>query len=107
MHIQYVSNVFALHSVYERFATVASTKSGRKFAQPVLTQEEMRNGSRLGFDSYPDTCCAGRHARVESFIEGKSVTASGFANTMDSIKGLPIANVSPMIPRMGRSSFYV
>ena len=93
MRVQCASNVFTLRSVHENIATVASTKSGRKFTQPVLAQEEMRDGCRLGFDSFADTCCAGKHARVESFVEGKSVTASGFANTMESIKDLPIANV--------------
>ena len=93
MHVQYVSNICMLHLVYERFATIASMKSGRKVVQPVLTQEEMREGCRLGFNSFADMCCAGRHARVASFIEEKSVTASGFANTMETIKDLPIANV--------------
>ena len=62
MHAQYVSNICALHLVYERLATIASMKSGRKFVQPVLTQEEMRDGCRLGLDSFVDTCCTGRHA---------------------------------------------
>ena len=53
----------------------------------------MRAGCRLGFDSFADTCCAGRQTRVESIVEGKTVTASGFANTMGSIKDLPIANL--------------
>ena len=93
VHYQYVSNVCALHSVYESISTIAWTKSRNKFVQLALTQEVMRSGCRLGFDSFADTCCAGRHVRVESFVEGKSVTASGFANTMESIKDLPIANV--------------
>ena len=37
VHDQYVSNVCALHSVYESIATITSTKSGSKFVQPVLT----------------------------------------------------------------------
>ena len=58
-----------------------------------LSDEELQNGCRLGFDSYADTCCAGKHARIKSFVEGKSVSASGFSNTMEVMENLPLANV--------------
>ena len=49
------------------------------FRHPTLTDQELIKGSRLGIDSWADTSCAGRHAHVEEFIEGASVTATGFS----------------------------
>ena len=63
------------------------------FRHPILTPEEMFNGTRLGIDSWADTSCAGKHAYVESFVEGKLVNASGFSTSLGSMKNLPIANV--------------
>ena len=63
------------------------------FRHPVLSATEHENGSRLGIDSWADTCCAGKHCYVQEFIEGKTVTASGFTSSLGSIKNLPIANV--------------
>ena len=91
--IAYSSTIKALHSTYEIIATLASTKIARNGQSPELMQEELVNGSRLGFDSYDDTCCAGRHAKVESYVKGKMVTANGFANTMSSLKNIPIAKM--------------
>ena len=71
---------------------VASTKSTKKTGTLKLTSEEWRNGCCLGFDSYADTSCAGRHARVESYVEGNTVTANGFASEMGALKNLPITN---------------
>ena len=53
----------------------------------------MMNGTRLGFDSWADTSCAGKHAFVESFVEGKSVNAVGFSHSLGTMENLPIANV--------------
>ena len=38
-------------------------------------------------------CCAGKHAQIESFVEGKTVLASGFSNSMEVMENLPLANV--------------
>ena len=91
--VGYQANIMVLHMVYEAVATVASSKNKMRMLQAKLTKEEMANGCRLGFDSYADTLCAGRHSRVELFVEGKMVTTNGFAASMESMKGLPIANV--------------
>ena len=63
------------------------------FKQPKLTSDELFIGTRLGFDSWADTSCAGKHAHVESFIERKSVNAIGFSSSLGTISNLPIANV--------------
>ena len=57
-----------------------------------MSDEELFEGTRLGFDSWADTSCAGRHAYIESFIEGKSVNAVGFSSSLGSLKNLPIVN---------------
>ena len=51
------------------------------------------NGCKLGIDTWVDTCCAGKHAFVEEFVVGKTVTATGFTSTLGSVPNLPVANV--------------
>ena len=63
------------------------------FVHPKLSQHERQFGTRLGFDTWADTSCADKHAYVESFIDGKTVTAGGFTPSLGKISGLPIANV--------------
>ena len=58
-----------------------------------LSHDELKLGCKIGLDSWADTCCAGKHAYVDSFIEGKTVTASGFSSSLPTIADLPIANV--------------
>ena len=77
-------------------SVIGKTKSSitiENFRHPVLTQTELYQGTRLGFDSWADTSCSGKHAYVESFIEGKTVNACGFSQTLGLMKNLPIANV--------------
>ena len=47
----------------------------------------------MGIDTWADTCCAGKHSYVQEFIDGKTVTASGFTSSLGSLTNLPIANV--------------
>lgn len=89
----YNSNIRALRSAYIAVNKIAATWRDHNHSHFHLTDEEMTAGCRLGFDSYADACCVGRHARVESFIEGKTVTATGFSGTMPAIENLPLANV--------------
>ena len=53
----------------------------------------MQFGTKLGLDTWADTSCAGRHAYVESFIEGKVVSAGGFSPSVGKLNNIPIANV--------------
>lgn len=43
---------------------------------------------------WADTSCSGKHAHVLEFIEGKTVTATGFSSDLGSLSNLPIANVA-------------
>jgi hypothetical protein len=63
------------------------------FRHPKLSDEDHTNGCKLGIDTWADTCCAGKHAFVEEFIVGKTVTATGFTSTLGSVPDLPVANV--------------
>ena len=63
------------------------------FRHPKLNTDEMHQGTRLGIDTWADTCCSGKHAYVESFIEGRSVTANGFSPSLGNLENLRIANV--------------
>ena len=90
---------------YENVSSISVARREQSWLQYKLTDEELKNGCRLGFDSYADTCCAGRHARVESFIEGKTVSASGFSNSMPVMENLPLANVLYAYDTQGGETF--
>ena len=62
------------------------------FRHPILNTREHLEGCRLGIDSWADTGCAGKHAFVEEFVEGKTVTATGFTTSLGSVSNLPIVN---------------
>jgi hypothetical protein len=72
----------------------STTNTITNFRHPSLTPEELFNGTRLGIDSWADTSCAGKHAYVESFVEGKTANASGFSSALGLMKNLPIVNVA-------------
>ena len=82
-----------ISSIQSVIASATSSYNINNFKHPVLTNDELFQGTRLGFDSWADTSCAGKHAFVDSFVEGRSVNASGFTHALGSIKNLPIANV--------------
>ena len=63
------------------------------FCHPCLSDDEMKQGCKLGIDSWADTCCAGKHCYVEEFVEGKVVHATGFTPSLGSMQNLPIAHV--------------
>ena len=87
------TRIAQISSVYVSFIHSISKISNATFRHPILTDDDKFYGTRLGFDSWADTSCAGRHAFVDSFVEGKSVNATGFSGTLGSINDLPIANV--------------
>ena len=73
--------------------TTSTSRNTLSFRHPHLTDDEMFKGTRLGIDTWADTACAGRHAFVEEFVEGKVVNAQGFSSSLGKISNLPIANV--------------
>ena len=74
-------------------ATSSPSYNLDSFRHPSLSDDEHNNGCKLGIDTWADTCCAGKHAYVEEFIEGKLVNATGFTPSLGSMRSLPIANV--------------
>ena len=79
-------------SIKFKVSTTHTISSGR-FIQPHLSPHEWTNGCKLGFDTWADTCCAGKHAHVFSIVEGKTVQAEGFASDLGTLHDLRIANV--------------
>ena len=75
------------------FAAATSRYKIETFVHPKLSDDEHFHGTRLGFDSWADSCCAGKHAYVDSFVEGKFINASGFSTALGKLENLPIANV--------------
>ena len=63
------------------------------FKHPELSNEELRNGCKLGLDTWADTGCSGKHAYVEEFLIGKTVTAMGFSSSLGKLDNLPYAHV--------------
>ena len=78
-------------------STIAKTTTRKfdlsTFRHPKLTNEQHSNGCKLGIDTWADTNCAGRHAFVEEFVIGKTVTATGFTSSLGSVPDLPVVNV--------------
>ena len=46
-----------------------------------------------GIDSWADIGCSGRHAHVEEFVIGKTVSATGFSPSLGKLDNLRYANV--------------
>ena len=59
-----------------------------------LSKDELRNGCELGLDTWADTCCVGKHAHIDSYVDGKMVSAKGFASTLPTLDNIPIVNAS-------------
>ena len=57
-----------------------------------LNKEELKNGCKLGLDTWADTGCSGKHTYVKEFIIGKIVTAMGFSLSLGN-KNLKYAHV--------------
>lgn len=83
-------SVFSIHSTIARAQSRFNIDT---FRHPRLTDQELQDGAKLGWDTWADTGCTGKHEFVEEFIEGTTVTASGFANSLGKLKDLPLANV--------------
>ena len=63
------------------------------FSHLVLSDIEHVEGYKLGIDSWADTCCVGKHAFVEEFIENKTVTAAVFTPSLGLVSNISIENV--------------
>jgi hypothetical protein len=83
--------IFTLLSVTYNSAKVSASSTYRQID---LSTNELANGCKLGLDTWADTCCIGKHAHVDSYVEGKTVTASGFASNLPSLENIPIVNCS-------------
>lgn len=57
-----------------------------------LNEEQMRTGCRLGCDSHADTCCVNEHAYIESIVEGMTVDAIPFDDSLGKISNLSIVH---------------
>ena len=90
--ISYTATVSVMFSIHQAVSNIGSASS-RRNCMPKLSADELLEGCKLGLDTWADTCCAGRHTHVLEFVEGKYVTARGFASELPEIKNLPIANI--------------
>jgi hypothetical protein len=84
---------FKIKAIVTRISKTTTNHKSQTFRHPTLSPSEQENGCKLGIDSWADTCCAGKHCYVQEFVDGKTVTASGFTSSLGSLQNLPIANV--------------
>ena len=63
------------------------------FRHQLLSDTEHVEGCKLGIDSWADTCCAGKHAFFQAFIEDKTVTATVFTSSLGSVSNILISDV--------------
>ena len=81
--------ILSVRSIRE-FNTVSSIND---FRHPKLSREELRNGCKLGLDTWADIGCEGKHAYVEEFIIGKTVIAMSFSPSLGKLENLTYAHV--------------
>ena len=55
-----------------------TNNTSTNFEHPKLSEEELRNGCKLGLDLCADTGCSSKHVYVEEFLIGKTASAMGF-----------------------------
>ena len=61
----------------------------------------------LGLDNWVDTSCSGKNAYEKYFIEGKTVTATGFPESLVSMKELSVANVLYDLNKEDRTTIFL
>ena len=59
-----------------------------------LSDEEMREGCRLGMDSHADVSCVGRHARITEVFHGKTCNVLPFNDSYDAMTNIQTVNAS-------------
>ena len=64
--------------ITSRIAKAVTKSNAGTFIHLVLSNTEHVEGCKLGINSWAYTCCAGKHTFVEEFIEGITVTSTGF-----------------------------
>ena len=82
-----------IHMLSSKIGRTSTSINIDEFNHPKLNNDETLLGCRLGFDTWADTSCSGKHAYVESFVEGRTVNATGFTSSLGTMNDLPIANV--------------
>ena len=81
-------------SVFKTHRHVGSINIGSDDSKinPSLSPDELRLGTRLGLDSHADTSCVNKHAYVESVVEGITVDAIPFDESIGKMSDLPIVH---------------
>lgn len=59
---------------------------------PDISDDERRQGCRLGIDSHADTSCVNKHAYIEHVVEGMTVDAIPFDDSLGKAEGLSIVH---------------
>ena len=72
---------------------VSDHNSHCNWIHSTLVIEEHKNGCCLRIDTWLDTNCAGKHAYIEEWVEGKEITATCFVPSLGLRLNLPIEHV--------------
>ena len=69
-------------------STLGTTRASynENFRIPNLSEDEMKSCFRLVLDTWDNTSCSGNHAQMEELFEGGMVTATGFSESLGSMK---------------------
>ena len=68
------------------------SKSRAKRSLPPLSDDEYRNGCKLGLDSHADVHCVGQHARIVDIFEGRSCTVHPFHDSYSPMRDINTVN---------------
>ena len=82
-HFRHTSTIVRCVSVltsskHTKVTSLHRIVSKNKTHRTKLSQEDLREGCRMGIDSHADTSCAGRHVRIMEHIDGLQYNVSPF-----------------------------
>ena len=90
--MKYKIVVTAPHHIVATVRLIVSSSS-RNF-NPVLTDQELYDGCRLGIDSHADVSCVGKHASILETFTGRVFNVKPFNDSYESMKNIQTVNAA-------------
>ena len=68
--------------------------SSKRSFNPSLTDDELRNGCRLGIDSHADVSCVGKHAKILEVFSGRTCNVQPFNDSYTPMRDIYTVNAA-------------
>ena len=76
------------------FHIIRNIHSSRGSFNNQLTEDDLREGCRLGIDSHADVSCVGKHARITEVFQGKAYNVQPFNDLYKPMKDIRTVNAA-------------